>query len=211
MENYARHDTHYLKPLSDILKTELAAKGRTSWQTESCARLVADCAQLRPADPDLVWRLKGSHRLPPPALAILRELWHWRESEATAANKPPYFILRHEALIDIALAAVENRPVAPLVPPKFSDRRRQGLASAVQAGLAVTPAQQPRHLQHTSRRLSDADKHRLEAIQKRRDARAVELGIDPTIIASRATMIDLADDWDLHQKDLMNWQRELLK
>ena len=40
---------------------------------------------------------------------------------------------------------------------------------------------------------------------------AQELGIDPTLIASRATLILLAQDWPRHQLELMEWQRELLK
>ena len=37
MEAYARNDTRYLKPLSDILERELAEKGRVEWHRETCA------------------------------------------------------------------------------------------------------------------------------------------------------------------------------
>jgi ribonuclease D len=211
MENYARNDTRYLKPLSDRLKGELEAKGRLSWQQESCARLISDCAQLRPADPNLVWRVKGSHRLSRSGLAVLCEIWHWRETEATAANKPPYFILRHETLIELADAAAGGKSIEGVIPKKFSDHRRRGLISAVKQGLAVPVQQLPEPLRHTIRRVSDRDKRRSLELQQRRDARAAELGIDPTLIASRATLLDLAEDWDAHQSELMNWQRELLK
>ena len=211
MEIYARNDTHYLKPLSDRLKAELEAKGRSSWQAESCARLIADCAHVRPPDPDLVWRLKGSSHLNPPALAVLREVWHWREIEATAANRPPYFILRHEALVDIAVAAVNEHPVERLLPQKFSDRRRMGVIAAVKHGLAMPPQKQPKLVHHAFRRINDATKRRMADLQQHRDARAKDLGIDPTLIASRATLLDLAEDWNAHEKTLMNWQRELLK
>jgi ribonuclease D len=211
MENYARNDTRYLKPLADRLKGELEAKGRLSWHQESCARLISDCAQLRPPDPNLVWRLKGSHRLSRSALAVLREVWHWREGEATAANKPPYFILRHETLIEIAEMAAGGKSIEGLTPKKFSDHRHHGLIKAVKHGLAIPAQQQPELLRHTIRRVSDRDKRRSLELQQRRDARAVELGIDPTLIASRATLLDLAADWDAHQSELMNWQRELLK
>jgi len=36
------------------------------------------------------------------------------------------------------------------------------------------------------------------------------LSIDPTLIASRSTLSDLAYNWDKHAPELMNWQRELL-
>jgi ribonuclease D len=211
MIDYARNDTHYLKALSDRLKTDLEAKGRLEWQQESCARLIADCSELRPPDPALVWRMKGSNRLSPPALAVLREVWRWREMEATAANRPPYFVLRHETLIDLAATAPTGQPIEPLIPPKFSDRRRHGLVAAVKEGLAVSPSQQPRPIRHEVRRVSDATKRRVVDLQNRRDARARELGIDPTLIASRATLLDLAQDWNANQGALMNWQRELLK
>lgn len=211
MENYARNDTRYLKPLSDRLKSDLDSKGRLSWQQESCARLIIDCAHLRQPDPNLVWRLKGSHRLSRAALAVLREVWHWREAEATTANRPPYFILRHETLIELASVAASGQSIERLIPQKFSDHRREGLIRAVKHGLAVPAQQQPEPLRHAIRRVSDRDKRQALELQQRRDARAAELGIDPTLIASRATLVDLAEDWNAHQSALMNWQRELLK
>ncbi len=47
-------------------------------------------------------------------------------------------------------------------------------------------------------------------LQKRRNRHAAELGIDPTLIASRSTLVLLAKDMETYQKDLMSWQRELL-
>jgi ribonuclease D len=212
MEVYARNDTHYLKALSDRLRADLTAKGRLAWHQECCARLVMESSQVPPVpDPDGVWRVKGSHRLGRPALAVLREIWHWREAEAVAANKPPYFILNHETLVELAMAAEAGRPVEPLVPQRFSDRRRAGLLAAIKQGLATPAAQQPGPVRHVFRRISDATKRRVAELQKHRDARATELGLDPTLIASRATLLDLAENWDKHQSELMNWQRELMK
>jgi len=211
MEAYARNDTRYLKPLSDKLKADLVAKGRLSWHQESCARLVAECAVAPQPDPNLVWRIKGSNRLSRPSLAVLRELWRWREAEATTANRPPYFVLRHEALIDLAVSATTGQPIEPLIPPRFSDRRRGGLTAAIECGLAVPPDSQPMPVRHEFRRINDATKQRAAELQKRRDARAAELGIDATLIASRSVLLDLAENWSAHEKELMNWQRELLK
>src|SRR5438445_176946 len=74
MERYARNDTHYLRPLEEKLKPALKAKGRLSWHQESCARLIVESTKERPANFDTVWRVKGSHRLGRPALAVLREV-----------------------------------------------------------------------------------------------------------------------------------------
>src|SRR5207302_1390583 len=210
MWRYACNDTHYLKPLADRLKSELAAKGRLAWHQESCAQLIAECSHRRPVDVDAIWRIKGSHLLSRPALAVLRELWRWRESEAVAANKPPYFVLSHEGLVAIASAAAAGHPTEPLFPRHLSERRRGGLLKVVAHGLQVAPDHHPRLLRNSSRHPKNGEKRRFLELQNRRDACATELGIDPTLIASRATLSDLAHDWDKYCGELMNWQRHLL-
>jgi ribonuclease D len=211
MEIYARNDTHYLKPLAETLQSALAAKGRLAWHQESCSRLIVECSQPPVVDADSVWRIKGSHALSRPALAILRELWQWREREAVAANRPPFFILSHEKITDLAAAAAARQPVENLLPLRMSPRRRESLIDAIKAGLAVPHQQQPEIIRHKFHRPTEAEFRRFHELQKRRDAHAHKLGIDPTLIAGKATLGDLSRDWDRHSPELMNWQRALLE
>jgi ribonuclease D len=211
MEIYARNDTHYLKPLADKLKSALEAKGRLAWHQESCARLIEECSQPVIVDTDAVWRVKGSFILGRAALAVLRELWQWREQEAIAYCRPPFFILSHERMVDIADAAAAREPFENILPPKMSPRRRETLLAAVKAGLAVPAGNHPEILRPKSHRPSESEFRRFREIEKRRDAHAQELAIDPTLIASKSVIGDLARDWDKHAAELMNWQRELLK
>ena len=211
MEIYARNDTHYLQPLADKLKLELQQKSRLAWHQESCARLIAECSQPPVVDGDFVWRIKGSSHLNRPELAVLRELWHWREREATAANRPPFFILNHEMLSEVASAAAENQPVEDLLPLRMSPRRRGALLEAVRSGLAVPAGQQPEIIRHKFDRPNEAERRRYAELAGYRDAHARKLGIDATLIASKSTLGDLARDWNRHAPELMNWQRELLK
>src|SRR5262249_51316710 len=198
------------KPLADKLREDLKSKGRLSWHQESCARLIAECTQAHPTDMDSVWRIKGSHLLGRPALAILRTLWQWRETEAITANRPPFFVMSHEALVDVAAAAATQRPIDPLLPKNLSERRRAGIADAISEGLATPPEKMPKILQRVNHRPTEAERKRFLEIQKKRDAHAHALGIDPTLIASRATLSDLARNWDKYAPDLMNWQLALL-
>jgi ribonuclease D len=211
MERYARNDTLYLKPLADQLKSELQAKGRLAWQQESCARLIQDSTRQHPPDLDAIWRIKGSHVLAPPALAVLRELWRWREKEAIAANKPPFFVMSHEALVNIAAAAALAQPIEPLLPRHLSDRRRGGLQKAVAHALLLSQDHHPKILRRVNRRPSEGERRRFIDLQKRRDAQAAALGIDSTLIASRGVLSDLAYDWEKHSPELMTWQRELME
>jgi len=210
METYARNDTHHLKPLADRLKLELQQKGRLAWHQESCARLIVECSKPSLMDEDSIWRIKGSHVLNGRALAILRELWRWREAEAIAANRPPFFILNHERLVDISAAAAADRPVGHLLPPRMSPRRGESLLKTVKAGLMLPSGQHPKILRHKNHRPTETEMRHFREFEKHRDQRAQELGIDPTLIASRATLGELARDWDQHAPELMNWQRQLL-
>jgi ribonuclease D len=211
MEAYARADTHHLKALADKLRSELAAKKRLAWHQESCARLIENCTRPQAVDEDAVWRIKGSTRLSRAALAVLRELWRWREGEAVRANRPPFFVVNHEKLVEIATTAAAHHPVEKLIPPQMSPRRRSGVLEAVKAGLAVPAEAQPEIHRHHHERPGEAEFKRYRELEKIRDARANELGIDSTLIASRPTLGDLARDWERHAPLLMNWQRELLQ
>ncbi|MEK7685945.1 MAG: HRDC domain-containing protein [Verrucomicrobiota bacterium] len=208
---YARNDTRYLKPLADLLQAGLQEKGRLGWQREICQRLIAECAQLREQDPDTVWRVKGSDRLDRNALAVLRELWRWREREAVKANKPPYFILSHEALVALAGAASKSKPLEPLMPRFLQSHRKSHLLAAIARGLAVPGEKKPHIPRRTHYRTSEAEQNRFNELKKRRDRRAAELEIDATLIASRATLLALAQDKNASERELMSWQRDLLR
>jgi ribonuclease D len=210
MESYARNDTHYLRALEKRLRRELETKGRLSWHRESCERLIQDAGRNPPEDPE-GWRLKGSAYLSRSGLAVLRELWRWREREAIASNRPPFFVLSHDALVAIATAASHGRTVESALPHHVSDRRRAGILKAVAKGLEVELDHCPRPLRAVARRQSEGEKKRAVELKRRRDAIAGQLGLDPTLIASRAVLSDLAHNWDKYAPTLMKWQRELLE
>ena len=128
MEEYARNDTKYLFQLRQHFVDLLTAKGRLAWLEEWCARMIVDYSQPFDSDPDTVWRVKGSNKLPRRGLAIIRELYYWREKEATAANRPPYFILSHDTMNEVAFAAINEEPWE--ASSRLSSIRAGGKASA---------------------------------------------------------------------------------
>ena len=211
MEDYARNDTRHLKTLEEKLRAELTAKGRLPWHRESCARLIAESSVLPVIDPDDIWRIKGSTFLERPALAVLRELWHWREAEAIAASRPPFFVLSHETMIAIAVAVSEHQPFEQMIPPRMHPRRRETLHAAIRAAQGVPPEQFPQKIRHVSQRPTEAEFKRFRELEKIRDRHAHGLQIDPTLIAPKSVLGDLARDWEQYAPGLMQWQRELLK
>lgn len=210
MERYARDDVRHLKRLVDRLTSDLRAKGRLQWHQEWCTRLIKDSTSVGHADPDQVWRVKGSSLLGRHALAVLREVWRWRENEAIQANRPPFFILSHDVLVDISSAAVNGVELSDKIPRHLTERRRKELLRAVGQGVTLPHDRWPHLPVRKGRRPTEAEKRRCFQLERRRDQRAKELDIDPTLIASRSTLWELAREWDRASAELMNWQRELL-
>ena len=210
MLDYARNDTRFLKTLEEKLRAELIAKGRLAWHAESCARLILESSVEPVIDPDDCWRIKGSTYLESPALAVLRELWHWRETEAVAASRPPFFVLSHETMIALSVAVAEQQPFEEMIPPRMHPRRREHLLAAIRAAQAVPPEQFPEKIRHDSKRPSEAEFKRFRQLEEVRNHRAHELQLDPTLIAPKSVLGSLARDWDKHAAELMQWQRDLL-
>jgi ribonuclease D len=210
MEAYARNDTHFLKALSDLLRAELQTKGRLAWHEQTCARLIEDCARVPDIDPDQLWRIKGSDRLDAKSLVYLRELWKWREEEAITANRPPYFILSHEVLVHMARSAAHETTLASVIPKHINPRRQRGIHNAVRKASELPESEYPAPYKPSYYRSTTEEQKAFNLIRKRRDAKAAELGIDPTLIASKYILSSLARDYPKALLDLMPWQKELL-
>ena len=211
MAAYAKNDTRHLKPLAELLRAKLEAAGRLSWHTEICTRLIADSSHLPAPDTDLVWRIKGSRRLRRTGLAVLRELWHWREAEAIAGNRPPFFVLSHDLLIDLADAACHGNPIDPLLPRHLNNRRRDGIERAVKHALTLPAADHPHLLKSEPYHPSEREKNRFIELQQNRDQVAAKLQLDPSFVASKSLLQSLVrDETDGAGTSLMCWQKEIL-
>lgn len=209
MSAYALNDTRHLQPLAEILRKQLHDAGRLAWQEEVCARVVQECARSRTPDPDSLWRVKGSDRLDRKSMAVLVELWRWREEEALAANRPPYFVLSHETLVALAAAVSQGRPAQHLIPHHLPAKRAVRLREAIQRGLQVPPSAYPQPRRAVGVRLNKEQQIRFDHLKRVRDRQAQTLDLDPTVIASKADLVRLAQH---HQQDaeMMGWQRHLL-
>jgi ribonuclease D len=212
MMQYARNDTHHLFTITDNLKRQLTEKGRLDWCRESCDRSLADNSKYVPPDPDRVWRIKGSAKLQRAEMAVLRELWQWREEEAVAADKPPFFVMKHDHLISISGDSVAGRDWKQIIPRRFSPRRTNSLKDAVARGLSCPEAAYPEKFRGKPYHPTEVEKKQFTNLRAIRDGHAEKLEIDATLIASRETLELLSrkesdDAW----QNLMNWQRELLQ
>lgn len=210
MVDYALNDVRYLHPLKSLLQKRLSELGRVEWHQQICQKLIRDATSSGRNDPDAVWRIKGHDKLDETGLAVLRELWHWRERDALRTGRPPFFILKHESLCAIADQASQGGKRALRLPPYLTPRRKQGVLESVQRGLEVPAEKRPQHHRVQTRRMTRKELDYAEELRIRRDFRAKELEIDPTIIAARGTLMALGRGDTEEWASLLPWQREIL-
>jgi ribonuclease D len=108
---------------------------------EECAAFVRRSVADDPAVER--WRkIKGTGSLDRRGLAVVRELYAWRETAAARVNRPARIVLRDDLLVEIArrgyattdaLGSLRGVPRAEL----------PGIADAVRRGFAVPPAECP--------------------------------------------------------------------
>ena len=99
--HYAYDDVRYLLPMWQRMEFELKKLDRLSWLDEEIARL----KQLVDVETPTVekWRkIKGVGSLDRRKLAIVREIFAWRELKAARLNRPPRSVLRDDLIVEIA-------------------------------------------------------------------------------------------------------------
>ena len=211
MKEYALNDVRYLLPLREVLKNRLREADRLDWLFQTCARLGEESVKSAAVSNGDGWRIKGSKGFEPRELACLKTLWNWREREAVGANKPPFFILSHKLLLQVVRMAADGKKWEACLPRWVSGRRRRGMRACLQAAMQLPPENWPeRKIAHRVS-MTESEKDRAQELKTLRDAQADLLGIDPTLIASKAALNDLAQDWESHAPLLMDWQRKIIE
>lgn len=155
--DYAADDVRYLAKLYPQLHDQLAARGRLDWiAVESQA--MTDPARYTP-DPARAWqRVKGIQKLRPGQQQAVAQLAEWRESTAMEQDRPRRWILKDDALIQIArkrpavtaeLASIRGLPDAVIrrhgdaLLDCIHDAAQSPAKALVADNAPLTPEQQP--------------------------------------------------------------------
>ncbi|MEZ6090147.1 MAG: HRDC domain-containing protein [Pirellulaceae bacterium] len=97
---YALQDVVDLVTLHDVIGKMVDELNRRGWLEEEVAVLQSTIAENEQNES---WhRVSGSSNLPPRQMAIVRELWRWREARAKKTDQPPRRILRDDLLVELA-------------------------------------------------------------------------------------------------------------
>ncbi len=189
---YAADDVAFLGAAYRHLQRKLDAMGRSEWLLEEMAALTDPA--LYATAPEDAWRRSSSVQgLPSDALGKAQQLCAWRERQARRLNLPRNWVLRDEALCQLATA----QP-AEVTLPRIRGMERQEhqrcceevrqllLAANAPATEASAPQAGPFHAEPEGRAL-------LKRLGKRVKARAAELAMAPAVLASRRDLEALVD------------------
>ncbi|WP_237702443.1 ribonuclease D [Opitutus terrae] len=217
MLDYAALDVFHLPALRDILTRELTKLGRIEWLRQQCrAQIEAGSIGFAPPDEN-DWRIGRSEKLRGPGLGVLHAVWHWREQTAQRLDVPPFKVCSADLLLRLAQAAENGDAEAAILASVHLGRRHDrllpSLTAAVHAGLARDPKTLPRRRgrdpNHVA--LTQAEIERLDRIKDDRDRIAAKLQLEPTLIANRSQLAQIARAPDRLDDLLLPWQAELLR
>ena len=207
MADYAVKDTHYLLEIASILETELNRLNRMEWFRQSCEKAVASSAIIKERDPEEVWRITGSKDLRGRASAILRALWHWREAEAQALDRPTFHILHSEQLIEAAARLDRDQEVDFA---QVHGARKRRFYEAAEQAKALPESEWPKIIRKPRPRPTREEEERFKALKVKRDAAAAELKLDPSLIAPKSMLESLAANSADAAARMLPWQRATL-
>ena len=207
MIEYALNDVNYLLEMGDLIVAGLHQTGRYAWFEESCA-----AARQRVLDRDDSndenWRIQGSGKLQRFGLVCLRALWHWRDAEAKAWDRPSFMVTTNRQLLEWSTDLATGNNVT--LPHHFRPDRVKRFRTAIAAVESLPEESWPQRLT-TKRRKRDRDFERqVEALIATREHAASTLDIEGSLIAPRSALEAIVAG-DAQPADLLlKWQRECL-
>lgn len=190
---YAQMDTHYLLPLRDEMRALLEQGGHLEEAREmfdAVCRARWDNADF---DPEGYWRISGARDLDRRGMAVLRELYHWREREAQRRDVPVFKVLSDQGLIALARArprSLHEVRLATRLTEGQTQRYGSAILHAVEAGLRANPPAAP--VRHNGLPADEATLRRYEALHTWRKERAAQRGVSSEVIVSREALWELA-------------------
>ncbi len=190
-EAYAAADVAHLVALQRRLADQLEALGRLAWLREECDAVAALAPAARRHDPEAYLSIKGAKRLPPRALAALRELVAWRERRARETDLPPFKILGNDVLLRLAELPKDASDLGSLSPRLRS--RESEIREALARAHALDEGQLPVVPRSVRPILPDRTLRRIARLKAWRTVKAAELKLDPSVVLPQRLIDKLAD------------------
>jgi ribonuclease D len=189
--SYARLDSRYLLPLRDLLAKELQTRGRWREAQEAFAALPAVIYEEKPFDPNGFWRNKWARDLSQSELAVLRELYLWRDRQARQMDRPPFKVLDDQTLV--RLSQSQPRRLEGLRLSHWQVRHfGRAILEAIVHGRAAPPPHPPIRLHNGDGRPDAATSARYDRLRAWRSQRAAARGVDSDVVLTNEALMAIA-------------------
>jgi len=145
-------------------------------------------------DPDAFWRLPGARELSAQGLAVLKELYLFREKTASELDRAPFRVLPEPLLVHLAARRPDTPDAlegAAGMTPYLFHNYGQGLAEAIRRGLEAPPVGAPPEAPRSD--WNGPTARRYEALRAWRKALALERGVEPVVILETDEAKAIAD------------------
>lgn len=193
--DYAAEDTHYLPALRDGLEAELEARGRRAWADEEFAIRATVRWEATDNSEDYL-RLKNTRDLSRRQLAVLREVYHWRETVAAERDVAPFRVVGNETLVTLAREMPRRAQALEEVrglSSRLAERRGKEILAAIKRGRELPEDALPERRRRQRRPPPDPTFDVLVTrLKKLRDEAARELELDRGFLMPRQQLETLA-------------------
>lgn len=206
---YALGDVTHLCRVYQMLVDQLESADRASWVEEEMAALL-DPARYTVV-PSEAWRRIKIRRPKRKTLAVLRELAAWREQTAMKRDIPRKWVIRDEALVEIAFGALQSPAelsrVRSIKPQLAKGQDGQEIGRAVARAVASPEADWPEV--EKVRRRAQADDALVALLQALLQQRCEAHGVATSVVAKRAELDRIATENNPDVPALRGWRREV--
>lgn len=189
--SYARLDSHYLLSLRDLLTDALRERRRWREAQEAFDGLRRVTYIEKPFDPDAFWRMRGARDLSASELAVLRELYLWRDDQARLMDRPPFKVLGDETLVTLSRLQPEHPFDLPLNPRQI-DQFGADVLRAVERGRHAPPPTPPARTHNGNGRPDPQVQARFDRLRSWRALRAAEREVDADIVMTNEALMAIA-------------------
>jgi ribonuclease D len=194
MKEYAATDTAHLPDLRDRLRAELESRGRLHWAEEEFLRREQTRWVEGEDTREAYMKVKGARDLAPRGLAILRELYAWRDGVARERDQATFRVLGNQALLEMSAsppATARDLPSVTGLSEGMAQRRGREIMEALRRGLAVPEEELPRWPRSPRFERDLELEARVESLRDTRTRAAEQLGLDPGFLIPRATLEEI--------------------
>jgi len=195
MIEYAATDTRHLAALRNQLRSGLEAAGRLAWVEEECQLLTS--VEWAPPDPaeSAALRMKGARTLDPRGLAVLQQVFAWREVVAATLDRALFRVVGNETLLAISANPPRSREALAKVRGlgrELVATRGEELLEAIERGRAIADEDLPR-FPKSRRPKPDPDfDQRLDRLKALRNELALRFDLAPGVLCPNASLEAIA-------------------